>query len=139
MLFLIIQLVSCVTKRYPEILFRYYHCASIDRNEYDVMRLKYLTYKMSSVRACACVCACICVHACAVEIKPGFCVLCASMVYALGQSYGLPYKMATFHSDFSIVTSQFALTPTTHNPPNCMICLILLDQPLYITMVVHRA
>ena len=38
---------------------------SIDRIEYDVTRLKYLTYKMASVRVRACV------RACAVEIKPG--------------------------------------------------------------------
>ena len=37
----------------------------IDRIEYDAARLKYLTYKMASVRVGACVCAC------AVEIKPG--------------------------------------------------------------------
>ena len=45
------------------------HCFSLvprhwlpkDRIEYDVTRLKYLTYKMASVR----------VRACAVEIKPG--------------------------------------------------------------------
>ena len=40
-------------------------CSDIDRIEYDVTRLKYLTYKMASVRVCACV------RACAVEIKPG--------------------------------------------------------------------
>ena len=33
--------------------------------EYDIKRLKYLTYKLASVRVRACV------HACAVEIKPG--------------------------------------------------------------------
>ena len=37
-----------------------------DRIEYDVTRLKCLTYKMASVR----VCVRVCVRACATEIKP---------------------------------------------------------------------
>ena len=69
----------------------------IDRIEYDVTRLKYLTYKMASVRMPACV------RVCAIEMKPGMlraacCVLRASMMYAFGRANGLPYKMATFHS-----------------------------------------
>ena len=62
---------------------------TIDRIEYDVTLLKYLTYKMASVHLRACV------RACAVEIKPG--MLRAWMMYAFGRAYGLPYKMATFH------------------------------------------
>ena len=71
---------------------------------------------MSSVRACACVCACICVHACAVEIKPGCCVLCASMMYALGRAYGLPYKMATFHSKKGLFYSDVAVCFNPNHP-----------------------
>ena len=56
----------------------------IDRIEYDITRLKYLTYKMASERVR------VCVRACAVEIKSE--MLRASMMYAFGRAYGLPYK-----------------------------------------------
>ena len=63
---------------------------NVDHMEYDVVRLKYLTYKRASVRLR------VCVRACAVEIKLG--MLRVSMMYAFGRAYGLSYKMATFHN-----------------------------------------
>ena len=73
----------------------------IDRIEYDVTRLKCLTYKMASVRVRACV------RACAIEIKQGMLHAVASMIYAFGRAYGLPYKMATFHSKKELLNTVY--------------------------------
>ena len=52
---------------------------------------------------------CMCVRARAVEIKLGCCELRASMMYAFGRAYGLPYKMATCHSKKGLFNTVYTL------------------------------
>ena len=59
-----------------------------DRIEYDV------TVQKSALQDGVCARVSVCMCAYAVEIKPG--MLRASLMYAFGRAYGLPYKMATF-------------------------------------------
>ena len=58
-----------------------------------------MTYaaQISDLQDGVCACVCVCMHV-PKKSNREYCVLRALMMYAFGRAYGLPYKMATFHS-----------------------------------------
>ena len=70
---------------------------------------KYLTFKMASVRVGVGVGACV--HACAVDTCIKREVLRASLMYAFGHAYGLPYnyKMVTLIATKGLFNTVFSV------------------------------